>query len=561
MAHRLEVRVPFLDNELVDVARRIPSRLKHADERRQADPAPRDARPAPARDRREAQAGLQPARRVVVPRADDGADPRAAARRAHASSGATSSRRRCGACSTSTSSGAPEPPAADLVAALLRVVEPALHRRRVDERATATWHRADATTSRGRELTRARRRLLLHAVPGLLTRASCSRWSRTAVAAERGGGDRPERARRSSGRRSRSSTSATRPARIASTGYRERVARLPRRTAITTAPPVRRRRSTATRAFRSSGQLVPYAAFLWAGLRYDVFCFFFDGGLLGETPFWRPSCRCSDSPERRSSSYPVRRRRPARVAARGRVEAGTPTRDVPAGAEDRDEALVARTASTHSARWADAVLGFADLVDDLPRLDGLFLPVRRRVQVADPCRRRTTTPSASSTRPTIGTTRARGSSRTAVERLQAEGLPVELVLVEGVPDEQARRDLRAGGRRRRPVPDRRLRDCSRRRHGARQAGSLLPQPATASLPPRVGRCPIVSANPETLQDELRALVLDRQRREALGRQGREFALEYHSLSAAGRQMDAVYRRLWTHGGALGHRQARTAAPR
>jgi asparagine synthase (glutamine-hydrolysing) len=30
MAHSLEVRVPFLDNELVDVARRIPSRLKHA---------------------------------------------------------------------------------------------------------------------------------------------------------------------------------------------------------------------------------------------------------------------------------------------------------------------------------------------------------------------------------------------------------------------------------------------------------------------------------------------------------------------------------------------------
>jgi asparagine synthase (glutamine-hydrolysing) len=31
MAHSLEVRVPFLDNELVEVARRIPPRLKHAD--------------------------------------------------------------------------------------------------------------------------------------------------------------------------------------------------------------------------------------------------------------------------------------------------------------------------------------------------------------------------------------------------------------------------------------------------------------------------------------------------------------------------------------------------
>jgi asparagine synthase (glutamine-hydrolysing) len=31
MAHSLEARVPFLDNELVDIARRIPSRLKHSD--------------------------------------------------------------------------------------------------------------------------------------------------------------------------------------------------------------------------------------------------------------------------------------------------------------------------------------------------------------------------------------------------------------------------------------------------------------------------------------------------------------------------------------------------
>jgi asparagine synthase (glutamine-hydrolysing) len=31
MAHSLEVRVPFLDNELVEIARRIPPRLKHAD--------------------------------------------------------------------------------------------------------------------------------------------------------------------------------------------------------------------------------------------------------------------------------------------------------------------------------------------------------------------------------------------------------------------------------------------------------------------------------------------------------------------------------------------------
>src|SRR5579884_609653 len=38
-------------------------------------------------------------------------------------------------------------------------------------------------------------------------------------------------------------------------------------------------------------ELVPYAAFLWAGLRYDIFGFFFDGGLLWATPFWRVELR------------------------------------------------------------------------------------------------------------------------------------------------------------------------------------------------------------------------------------------------------------------------------
>jgi len=32
MAHSLEVRVPFLDNELVDIARRIPPKVKHSGE-------------------------------------------------------------------------------------------------------------------------------------------------------------------------------------------------------------------------------------------------------------------------------------------------------------------------------------------------------------------------------------------------------------------------------------------------------------------------------------------------------------------------------------------------
>src|SRR3954447_26971062 len=33
--------------------------------------------------------------------------------------------------------------------------------------------------------------------------------------------------------------------------------------------------------------LLPYAVSIWAALRFDVFCFYFDGGLLYATPWWR----------------------------------------------------------------------------------------------------------------------------------------------------------------------------------------------------------------------------------------------------------------------------------
>ena len=70
MAHSLEVRVPFLDNELVELARRIPTRLKHGDGGGKLLLRDAMARSAAGRDIVEKrEAGLQPARPVVVPRA------------------------------------------------------------------------------------------------------------------------------------------------------------------------------------------------------------------------------------------------------------------------------------------------------------------------------------------------------------------------------------------------------------------------------------------------------------------------------------------------------------
>ena len=63
------------------------------------------------------------------------------------------------------------------------------------------------------------------------------------------------------------------------------------------------------------------------------------------------------------------------------------------------------------------------------------------------------------------------------------------------------------------------------------------------LPEYVEELPVVSATEETVEDVVRELVLDPERRRELGERGRAFALKWHSAEAGARRMDGFYRRL------------------
>ena len=63
------------------------------------------------------------------------------------------------------------------------------------------------------------------------------------------------------------------------------------------------------------------------------------------------------------------------------------------------------------------------------------------------------------------------------------------------------------------------------------------------LPDYVAELPIVSATPETIHDVLVELMVDKPRREELGRRGREFALKWHNSTTAARRFDEIYRTL------------------
>jgi glycosyltransferase involved in cell wall biosynthesis len=292
---------------------------------------------------------------------------------------------------------------------------------------------------------------------------------------------------------------------------------------------------------RGLRQLGPYLAFLWAGLRYDVFCFYFDGGLLGETPFWRVELPLLRLAGKKIVVWPYGgdARLPARTRARGGWNAYT---DVPRGGEDRDEADV-QARLDEFGRWAHVVLGCADLVEDLPRLDGV-LPYPFDLRGWDAV-----------DSPDDGVVRVVHAPNhphykgtrfllQAVERLQGERLPVELVLVQGKPNDEARREYGRAD----VVADQFL-------IGAYALfaieGMALGKPVLCRLDPELARhhpewsdCPIVSADPESLEAELRRLVEDPERRRNLGSRGPEYVRAVHSLEAVGARLDEIYRRLW-----------------
>jgi hypothetical protein len=54
----------------------------------------------------------------------------------------------------------------------------------------------------------------------------------------------------------------------------------------------------------------------------------------------------------------------------------------------------------------------------------------------------------------------------------------------------------------------------------------------------------VNADPDTLIDELRQLVLDPVRRAELGARGPAYVQSYHSLEAVGATLDRIHRAVW-----------------
>jgi hypothetical protein len=63
------------------------------------------------------------------------------------------------------------------------------------------------------------------------------------------------------------------------------------------------------------------------------------------------------------------------------------------------------------------------------------------------------------------------------------------------------------------------------------------------IPEYVDELPIISATPQTIESVLRDLIIDKEKRLAIGRKSLDFALKWHSTDAAGHRFDGIYKKL------------------
>jgi hypothetical protein len=135
-----------------------------------------------------------------------------------------------------------------------------------------------------------------------------------------------------------------------------------------------------------------------------------------------------------------------------------------------------------------------------------------------------------------------------IERMKADGYDVELTFVHGVPNREVRfTQVQAD-----IVVD--MLTFGWFGSNVREA-LMLGKPVVCYLRPEwlermrreipeyIDELPVVSATPDTVEDVLKELVRDPERRRDLGERGRAFALKFHSAQAGARRLDTVYREL------------------
>ena len=298
------------------------------------------------------------------------------------------------------------------------------------------------------------------------------------------------------------------------------------------------------------GLIAPYAAFRHVLRNAALVHLSFDGGPLGGTPLWRWEAPLLRHAGVRTVAIPYggdifvlsRLTDPS-------VKDGLLRSYPQAGRRDRE---IARRVDYWS-RYADLIIvGFA--LDGLPRWDVVAgnMVVIDTEQWTSRCAWSRADGTGRDPVRVLHTPNHRGAKGTAfieaaVESLRTEGLNVDLVLAEGMQNEQMRELMLAADilADQLILPGYGLAAIEGMAAGLPVVCNLEHPGHTELLDRRsfLSECPVVSASPETFRAALRALVANPALREQLGRAGRAYTVKYHSYAAAQYLFGSVYERL------------------
>jgi hypothetical protein len=288
--------------------------------------------------------------------------------------------------------------------------------------------------------------------------------------------------------------------------------------------------------------VAPYFIFLWASLRYDIFQFYFHGGFLGYSSVGaRLEFPLLHLAGKKIIVTPYGS--DARLESKTRKYEYNFCMDCTLDTKTCDEKKILRKLE-YFAKHSDLVLGCADLVDTLPRWDGIWqFPINLSEWPPAP-----PSPDSKIVK-VVHATNHRMYKGThflisAIDELKSEGYPVELILVERMSNKEAKRIYQEAD----IIADQFI--------GGAYAlfaieGMALGKPVMCYLReglyqyhPEWAECPIVNTNPGNIKQQLIKLITDKQLRRELGRRSPEYVKKYHSLESVGSQLDNLYRFLW-----------------
>lgn len=295
--------------------------------------------------------------------------------------------------------------------------------------------------------------------------------------------------------------------------------------------------------------LEPYVTFAWAIRNFDVFTIYTSGRILRTTPLRYHELQLLHRARKKVVLLPYGA--DVQVMSRFRYLPFKHALCMDYPDFTRREAQTLRDME-YSVAHADHVVSGVDWVDYMPRWDTLTsghfaIDTEEWAATPEPVDRDPGRPIVIFHAPNHRELKGTRFLIAACEELKAEGEPIELRLVERVPNSEIRRHMAEAD----IVADQFI--IGWYALFAIEAMAMAKPVLCFLHPERVelytmfsfgGECPLVNTHAFEIKERLRELVHDAGRRRELGLAGRRYVENHHSLEAVGELLDGIFRRVW-----------------